>query len=87
MAVHEYKCPCCSGALAFDSTIQKMKCQPAKAIISNFCRIKTDSGTKKRNRQNPYGDPESKKTIAIKNPRRKVGDFCITSWQLPAGSA
>lgn len=26
MAVHEYKCPCCSGALAFDSTIQKMKC-------------------------------------------------------------
>ena len=26
MAVQEYKCPCCSGALAFDSTIQKMKC-------------------------------------------------------------
>lgn len=26
MAVHEYKCPCCSGALAFDSTIQKLKC-------------------------------------------------------------
>lgn len=26
MAVHEYKCPCCSGALAFDSTVQKMKC-------------------------------------------------------------
>ncbi len=26
MAVQEYKCPCCSGALAFDSTVQKMKC-------------------------------------------------------------
>ena len=26
MAVHEYKCPCCGGAIAFDSTIQKMKC-------------------------------------------------------------
>ena len=22
----EYKCPCCGGAIAFDSTIQKMKC-------------------------------------------------------------
>ena len=27
MAVlQEYKCPCCSGAIAFDSSIQKMKC-------------------------------------------------------------
>ena len=27
MAVlQEYKCPCCGGAIAFDSTIQKMKC-------------------------------------------------------------
>lgn len=25
-AIQEYKCPCCSGAIAFDSTIQKMKC-------------------------------------------------------------
>lgn len=25
-AVQEYKCPCCGGAIAFDSTIQKMKC-------------------------------------------------------------
>lgn len=22
----EYKCPCCGGAIAFDSSIQKMKC-------------------------------------------------------------
>ena len=22
----EYKCPCCGGAIAFDSRIQKMKC-------------------------------------------------------------
>ncbi len=25
-AIHEYKCPCCGGAIVFDSTIQKMKC-------------------------------------------------------------
>lgn len=24
--IREYKCPCCGGAIAFDSTIQKMKC-------------------------------------------------------------
>ena len=24
--LQEYKCPCCSGAIAFDSSIQKMKC-------------------------------------------------------------
>ena len=27
MAVlQEYKCPCCGGAIAFDSTAQRMKC-------------------------------------------------------------
>ena len=26
MALQEYKCPCCSGAIAFDSNLQKMKC-------------------------------------------------------------
>ncbi len=25
-AVQEYKCPCCDGAIEFDSTVQKMKC-------------------------------------------------------------
>lgn len=25
-AIQEYKCPCCGGAIAFDSAIQKMKC-------------------------------------------------------------
>ena len=24
--IEEYKCPCCGGAISFDSTIQKMKC-------------------------------------------------------------
>ena len=24
--LQEYKCPCCGGAIAFDSGIQKMKC-------------------------------------------------------------
>ena len=26
MALQEYKCPCCGGAIAFDSSLQKMKC-------------------------------------------------------------
>ena len=26
MVLHEYKCPCCGGAIEFDSTLQKMKC-------------------------------------------------------------
>ena len=26
MAIQEYKCPCCGGAIEFDSTLQKMKC-------------------------------------------------------------
>lgn len=25
-AIQEYQCPCCGGAIAFDSTLQKMKC-------------------------------------------------------------
>ena len=25
-ALQEYKCPCCGGAIAFDSSVQKMKC-------------------------------------------------------------
>ena len=25
-SIQEYKCPCCGGAIAFDSTLQKMKC-------------------------------------------------------------
>ena len=24
--IQEYKCPCCGGAIEFDSTSQKMKC-------------------------------------------------------------
>ena len=24
--LQEYKCPCCGGAITFDSTLQKMKC-------------------------------------------------------------
>ena len=24
--IQEYKCPCCGGAIHFDSAIQKMKC-------------------------------------------------------------
>ncbi len=36
-AIQEYKCPCCGGAIAFDSTIQKMKCP--------FCETEFDVET------------------------------------------
>lgn len=35
--IQEYKCPCCGGAIAFDSTIQKMKCP--------YCDTKFDMDT------------------------------------------
>lgn len=35
--IQEYKCPCCGGAIAFDSTIQKMKCP--------YCDTKFDMET------------------------------------------
>lgn len=38
-AIQEYKCPCCGGAIAFDSTTQKMKCP--------YCDTKFDMETLK----------------------------------------
>ncbi len=35
--MQEYKCPCCGGAIAFDSTLQKMKCP--------FCNMEFDMET------------------------------------------
>ncbi len=35
--LQEYKCPCCGGAIAFDSTLQKMKCP--------FCETEFDMET------------------------------------------
>ena len=32
--LQEYKCPCCGGAIAFDSKIQKMKCPYCDTEIS-----------------------------------------------------
>ena len=37
--IQEYKCPCCGGAIAFDSTLQKMKCP--------FCGTEFDMETLK----------------------------------------
>ena len=35
--LQEYKCPCCGGAIEFDSTAQKMKCP--------YCRTEFDMET------------------------------------------
>jgi len=37
--IQEYKCPCCGGAIAFDSSLQKMKCP--------FCETEFDMETLK----------------------------------------
>lgn len=37
VTLQEYKCPCCGGAIAFDSTLQKMKCP--------FCETEYDMET------------------------------------------
>ncbi len=33
MALREYKCPCCNGAVIFDSSLQKMKCQYCDTVF------------------------------------------------------
>ena len=33
MALREYKCPCCNGAVLFDSSLQKMKCQYCDTVF------------------------------------------------------
>ena len=30
----EYKCPCCDGAIQFDSTTQKMKCPYCDTVVT-----------------------------------------------------
>ena len=43
--LQEYKCPCCGGAIAFDSTLQKMKCPfcdtefEMEALAAGACRV------------------------------------------------
>ena len=43
--LQEYKCPCCGGAIAFDSTLQKMKCPfcdtefEMEALAGGACRV------------------------------------------------
>lgn len=51
MAVlQEYKCPCCGGAIAFDSTIQKMKCP--------FCDTEFEMETLKNYDSELQNEPE-----------------------------
>ena len=34
--MQEYKCPCCGGAIVFDSTLQKMKCPYCDTEFSHW---------------------------------------------------
>ncbi len=42
----EYKCPCCGGAIAFDSGIQKMKCPYCDTVFEMDTLLKYDSELK-----------------------------------------
>ncbi len=51
MAVlQEYKCPCCGGAIAFDSTLQKMKCP--------YCDTEFEMETLRRYDSELHNEPE-----------------------------
>ena len=48
--LQEFKCPCCGGAIRFDSTIQKMKCPYCDTAVSYthldvYKRQRSDSGS------------------------------------------
>lgn len=50
MALQEYKCPCCGGAIEFNSQIQKMKCPYCDSefemeALQQFDEVLTDEGT------------------------------------------
>ena len=49
--LQEYKCPCCGGAIAFDSTLQKMKCP--------YCDTKFDMETLANYDAGLQGEPNS----------------------------
>ena len=42
--LQEYKCPCCGGAIAFDSTIQKMKCPYCDTSYYDMSAVDFESG-------------------------------------------
>ncbi len=47
--LQEYKCPCCGGAIAFDSTLQKMKCPFCDTEFDMETLAEYDSGLQEEN--------------------------------------
>lgn len=41
-AIKEYKCPCCGGAVEFDSKIQKIKCPYCDTEFDTVVDTRTD---------------------------------------------
>ena len=52
--LQEYKCPCCGGAVEFDSSIQKMKCP--------YCETEFDIGALKTYEEELESLPEDDMT-------------------------
>ena len=56
--LQEYKCPCCGGALAFDSTLQKMKCpycdtEFEMSVLQSYDQVLSQDGTDSTNWDKP----------------------------------
>lgn len=56
-AVQEYKCPCCGGAIGFDSTAQKMKCpycdtEFEMSVLQSYDDVLKNEGTDELNWKN-----------------------------------
>ena len=56
--LQEYKCPCCGGALAFDSTLQKMKCpycdtEFEMSVLQSYDQVLSQDSTDSTNWDKP----------------------------------
>lgn len=58
----EYKCPCCGGAIAFDSTLQKMKCPYCDTEFEIETLAGYDSELKEEKADDMTWDTSAKKT-------------------------
>ena len=71
-ALQEYKCPCCGGAIAFDSALQKMKCP--------FCDTEFEMETLASYDNELKNEPEENMSWDDRSEERRVGKECRSRW-------
>ena len=91
MALQEYKCPCCGGAIAFDSTLQKMKCPYCDTEFEVAALIGYDEDLKNEgsDKLEWHTDPQSQWTEEEQNAMRSYvcnscGGEILTDWTTAA---